>query len=268
LETYHGPGSEDTHGYDGPLNVSRGTYGCTRAENAFLKAAEKLGWSEIPDLMNLDNNNGIMRQMRFISPSGKRQDVAHGYLHPRLQDGKHPNLHVVVDSKVIRVLFENKKAVGVEYRPNHEVHSDSNVRTVKARKLVILSSGALGNPQILERSGVGDPEVLKKAGVQLVAEVPGVGQDYQDHHCMVYPYKTCLDPEDTIDSILHGKLDPTELIKTNHKMLGWNAMDITAKLRPSDAEAAALGPHFEEVWNREFKSNPNKPLMIISPANW
>lgn len=62
----------------------------------------------VEDLSDLESNNGVQRAKRYISPAGKRQDTGHCYLHPRLQDGKHPNLHVVVDSQVIRVLFDDR----------------------------------------------------------------------------------------------------------------------------------------------------------------
>ena len=59
LETYHGKGDKDRHGYDGPINVSKGTYTCSRTEDAFVEAARKLGYPEAQDLQNLDANNAI-----------------------------------------------------------------------------------------------------------------------------------------------------------------------------------------------------------------
>lgn len=91
--------------------------------------------------------------MRFISPEGKRQDTAHVYLHPRLSDGKHPNLHVLVETQVVRVIFEGKRAVSVEIQANPKFQNDGQRREIKASKMVILSAGALGTPLILERSG-------------------------------------------------------------------------------------------------------------------
>lgn len=122
-----------------------------------------------------------MRAQRYVGPDGKRQDTAHAYIHPKLESGEYPNLHVLVETDVERVIFDdNKKAVGVAFRTSAEFQPDSNqeIRIVKARKQVVLSAGALGTPQILERSGVGKPEVLSRAGVPLVASVPGVGENY------------------------------------------------------------------------------------------
>jgi alcohol oxidase len=209
--------------------------------------------------------------MRYISPDGKRQDAASRYLHPRLQDGKHPNLHVLVETRVVRILFDDKRAVGVEYRPNPDsqpsVPSPHPVRSVKARKAVVVSCGACGTPPVLERSGIGNPEILERARVPLVADVPGVGHEYEDHHLLVYPYKSSLAPEETIDAVVSGRRDPEDLIKNNDKILGWNFMDITCKLRPTDADVAALGPEFQEVWNHDFKDNPNRPMALMSLVN-
>lgn len=166
-----------------------------------------------------------------------------------------------------RVLFENKKASGVEYRPNPKVHPDAAFCTIQARKMVIVSCGALGTPSVLERSGVGNPEILQKAGVDVVAEVPGVGENYQDHHLLVYPYLSSLNENETIDALVSGRMDPVELIKQNAPILGWNAMDIACKLRPTDSEVAALGPKFQEAWDEEFKNDLNKPLALGSLIN-
>jgi alcohol oxidase len=218
-------------------------------------------------LAALDYNNGVQRALRYIAPVGKRQDTAYRYLHPRLQSGEYPNLHVVVDTQVKRVIFDHKKASGVEFRPNPKVRPDAAFRTVHARKMVIVSCGALGTPSVLERSGVGNPDILAKAGVEVVADVSSVGANYQDHHLLLYPYLSSLQQNETIDALVAGRVDPVELIKQNAPILGWNAMDITCKLRPTDTEVAALGPNFQKAWDEEFKDEPNKPLALGSLIN-
>ena len=142
------------------------------------------------DLCDFDSNNAVAPFLRYASPDGRRQDAAHCYLHPLLEDGKHPNLHVLVETQVVRVLFDDKKrATGVEFIPNPSFHptvvplkDPTPPQTVKARKLVIVSTGAIATPGVLERSGVGDKDILAKAGIPLVADVPGVGANYEDHH--------------------------------------------------------------------------------------
>jgi alcohol oxidase len=201
--------------------------------------------------------------MRYISPEGIRQDVSHCYIHPRLQDGKHPNLHILVESQVIRVVFEQQKAVGVEFRPNPRFHDSTLTQRVRARKMVIISCGALATPSVLERSGIGSAEVLSSAGVDLVSEIPGVGDGYQDHHLLCYPYRTSLEEHETLDSILNGRVSPSDLLANNDPRLGWNTQDVTAKLRPTDADVVALGPEFQAAWDKDFKNKPDKPLAMI-----
>lgn len=88
------------------------------------------------------------------------------------------NLYLRTNARVSRVLFDaNNKAVGVAYVPSrNRAHGGKVVETiVKARKMVVLSSGTLGTPQILERSGVGNGEMLNQLGIKVVSDLPGVG---------------------------------------------------------------------------------------------
>ncbi|KAI1802886.1 putative alcohol oxidase [Daldinia bambusicola] len=265
LETYYGPGSKDTHGDNGPVQISKGTYRSLTSANSFIEAAKKLGWPEIEDLQSLDSNNGTQRALRFISPDGKRQDAAHAYLHPRLRDSQHPNLHVLVESQVIRVIIDDKNnAVGVEYRSNPKFQDDATTRSIRARKTVILSSGTLGTPSVLERSGIGSPEILKRAGIPVISSLPGVGTNYQDHHLLVYSYRTNLAPGETADAIMRGEISVDELVKTRDPRAGWNAQEVTCKIRPTDAEAAELGPEFQAAWERDFRDKPDKPIALMS----
>jgi alcohol oxidase len=172
-----------------------------------------------------------------------------------------------VNSHVKRVLFVNKRASGVEYIPNGNTDPSASPRTIQARKLVVVSSGALGTPSILERSGVGRAEVLKKVGIPVVADVPGVGENYQDHHLMIYPYLSNLTQRETIDAIVNGQFDVGQLIQTNDPILGWNSMDIQAKVRPTDPEVDELGPEFHNMWNKEYKNAANRPLAMFSLVN-
>lgn len=234
LETFHQDEPEidkSKHGYDGPIHVSDGGFR-GKSEKQFMDTVKKLGYKEIVDLQDLDSVGGFSRWQRYVSKDGKRQDTAHCYVHPLLQDGQHPNLHILCQSKVIRVVFDEStppRAVGVEYKPNAEHQPALELskpvhHIVKANKLVVVTAGALGTPQILERSGVGNPEILKKVNVPVVADVPGVGENYQDHHLLLYPYKSSLEPEETIDCILSGRKDFAKAAEAKDPMLGWNAI--------------------------------------------
>jgi choline dehydrogenase-like flavoprotein len=72
----------------------------------------------------------------------------------------------------------------------------------------------------LERSGVGNPVVLKKAQVEVVANMPGVGENYQDHHLLTNPYHSNLKEDETLNALITDCLDPVELIKRNASSLG------------------------------------------------
>ncbi|KAM0327527.1 hypothetical protein ACHAQA_005817 [Verticillium albo-atrum] len=269
LETYHGPGDKSLHGDSGPVHVSNGTFRSEFSESEFIKATSKVGWPEIKDLQTLDANNGVERWLRYVSPEGKRQDTARVYLHEKMENEKYPNLHVLVQSKVVRVLLDDdKRAVGVEYTPNPDFQAALETtqhpkKQVKARKLVVVSCGACGTPPVLERSGLGDPEILKKAGVPVQVELPGVGRDYQDHQLILYPYMSSLQSHETIDQILRNPTGRQELIEKKDPRLGWNSIDISSKLRPSDEDVAALGPEFQAAWDKDFKNIPDRPLMLM-----
>jgi len=272
FENYHGLGDRDAHGDSGPVNISKGTHCCKQAEQSFIDSANEMGYSELKDLQNLDANNATERWLKYIGPNGRRQDAAHRYVHNKLQSGDYPNLHVVCEKQVIRVLFDdNRKAVGVEYQsnpkflPNPEfMTAKQTPRTVKARKMVVLSAGANGTPLILERSGVGQKEILEKAGVPLVEELDGVGHDYQDHHLTLYAYRTNLNKRDTINAFSDGRIDVAQAIKDTDELLGTNAMDASGKFRPTEEDVDALGPEFRAAWDRDFKNATDRPLMIIA----
>ncbi|RDW83061.1 hypothetical protein BP5796_04552 [Coleophoma crateriformis] len=277
LETFHPQGPEidqSMHGHDGPIHISDGGFR-GKSESQFMDTVKKLGHKEIVDLQDFDQCGGFSRWQRYVSPDGKRQDAAHRYIHPLLEDGQHPNLHLLLESKVIRVVFDESsppRAIGVEYKPNSNAQPSISLSKpvhsiVKAKKLVVVTAGALGTPQILERSGVGNPELLKKLDIPVVSDLPGVGENYQDHHLVLYPYKSSLEPEETIDGILSGRKDFVKALGDKDPMLGWNAIDVCAKLRPTDFEVASLGSDFQKDWEKDFAPYPSKPLLLCGVVN-
>lgn len=273
LETYHGPGNADSHGYEGPIQVSDGDYSVRSAEDDYIRVLESYGIPESKDMQSLDANHCCERSLRYISKDGKRQDAAHTFLHPKLQDGNHPNLHVLVESKVIRVLFdEDKRACGVEVTPNPNFQMTIGLtkhpkQVIKAKKLVIVSCGANGTPSVLERSGIGGSQVLERAGVPVVVDLPGVGSNWQDHNVVFLPFKTALDPRETNDGIVSGRVHQDTMIAQMDKMLGWNAVEVGVKLRPSEADLATFDENLLAAWHKDFKDQPNRPLMLMGMIN-
>ena len=257
--------------------MSKGTHVCSRAEDAFVEAAAAVGYPEAKDLQNLDANNAIERYYRYVGTNGRRQDAAHRYLHPKLQSGDYPNLHVLVEKQVVKILFDdNKKANGVEYQTNPKYMANPEFlatdytarRSVKAKKMVVVSAGANATPGILERSGIGDKKILDAAKIPVLEDLPGVGNDYQDHHLSLWAYRTNLTPKETINSYQDGRVNVADAIRDNEELLGTNGMDAQGKFRPTEKEVEALGPEFKKAWDRDFKNTPDKPLMILALYTW
>ncbi|KAH8896286.1 alcohol oxidase-like protein [Thozetella sp. PMI_491] len=264
VETYHETSKGDSHGDNGPIHVSRGNYSSTESKADFINAMKELGYPEVEDLQDLESL-GVEAIRKYVSPDGKRSDTAHAYLHPLLQDDKHPSLHVLVETEVVRVLFDDdRRASGIEFRPNpifQPDHTKEAPRAIKARRLVVLTCGTLGTPPLLERSGVGNATVLEKAGVPLVANVPGVGHDYQDHNVSIYVYKADLAQGTTTDDIHGGFSDIPGLLSSKDPILGWNGIDAASKIRPTPMEVERLGDEFRESWNKDFEALTTKPLV-------
>ncbi|KUL85769.1 hypothetical protein ZTR_08489 [Talaromyces verruculosus] len=251
------------HGYDGEFSVSAGTNAQPAFQKDFFEACSNVGINTTADVQSFRSANAVGKFNMWIDrETGLRQDVAHCLLFPLL-DQDSTKLQVATDVSVNRVLFDdNKKATGVEYTIR-----GSKPEVVKACRLVVLASGALGSPQVLERSGVGDKNLLSKLGIPLISDLPGVGSNYQDHNVVFYPYKSSAGVEETIDGVVSGRLTLEEALKQkqanpSRNVIGWNGLDCVGKLRP--AEVASLHPTLQKAWEEDFKSQPEKPLMLIA----
>ena len=177
------------HGQSGPLKVSQ-----LRTDNPFqqhwLSAARERGLP-ITDDFNGESQEGV-GLYQVTQHQGERWSAARGYLRPHM--GQHPNarpnLKVITNTQVQRILFEGKRAVGIELRQGGQI------KRLQARREVILSAGALQSPQVLMLSGVGDAAALQALGVPLVHHLPGVGANLQDHPDFTFGYIT-----DSLDAV-------------------------------------------------------------------
>ncbi len=165
------------HGKDGPLPVNK-----IRSDNpvqeTFLQAAREAQF-RIRDDFNGEEQEGL-GIYQVTQRNGERWSAARAYIHPYLK--RRANLRVETKANATRILFEGKRAVGVEYRQGKEL------RQLRARREVILSSGAFHTPQLLMLSGVGDGEALSKQGIALTHHLPGVGKNLQDHPDFIFAY--------------------------------------------------------------------------------
>ena len=173
-------GDDAWRGREGPLVLERGPARGPLFE-AFFAAAAQAGYAATDDV-NGATQEGFGRFDRNVH-RGKRWSAAQAYLHPV---ARRPNLEVVCHAFATRLLFEGKRAVGVEYRRGRRLHR------VFAEE-VICSGGAINTPQLLQLSGVGPAPLLEGVGVPVVHDLPGVGAGLQDH-LEVYVQHACAKP--------------------------------------------------------------------------
>jgi choline dehydrogenase-like flavoprotein len=165
------------HGKGGPLSVNKSRSG-NPVQQIFLQAAQEAQFRLREDF-NADEHEGL-GIYQLTQKNGERCSAARAYLHPHM--GKRANLRVETHAHATRILFEGKRAVGVEYRQGKEL------KQIRARREVILSSGAFQTPHLLMLSGVGDSAVLGRHGIATVHHLPGVGANLQDHPDFVFGY--------------------------------------------------------------------------------
>ncbi len=167
-------------GHQGPLVLERGPATNPLFE-AFLKATEQAGHPRTADV-NGYRQEGFAAFDRNVH-RGRRLSASRAYLHPVLN---RPNLHLLTRAFTTRILFEGNRATGVEYTRG------GRTRTVRAGE-VICCGGAINSPQLLQLSGVGPAGLLRRYGIDVVADVPAVGANMQDH-LEVYIQYACKQP--------------------------------------------------------------------------
>ncbi len=165
----HFQGASAAHGAGGEWRVDAGRMRWELLDR-FADAAEQCGIPKVADFNGGSNEGSSYFQVN--QKNGRRWSAARGFLKPARE---RPNLTVITGALADRILFDGTRAVGVAYR------RDGREETVKARGEVILAAGAVASPAILERSGIGAGGRLAALGVNLVADVPGVGENLQDH---------------------------------------------------------------------------------------
>ncbi len=157
----------------------RGTSGPMRPKNSadpnplsevFLNAAKELGYPITEDFNGAEQEGAGWHELSIAD--GKRQSTALAYLHPAMD---RPNLTVHTGAHARRLLFDGKHCTGVEYERS------GNIEAATANAEVIVSAGAVASPQLLLLSGVGSAGHLREVGVDLVHELPGVGENLHDH---------------------------------------------------------------------------------------
>ena len=169
-------GACDDHAVGGPLHVSdvRDKH---EISEAAIAACEALGLPR-RDLNGPDQEGASWFQVTI--KDGKRHSAAVAYLHGAM---RRANLRVVTGALASRVAFDGTRATGVDYMQGGEV------RTVTARREVILAGGTINSPQLLELSGIGQGARLRQMGIEVIADLPGVGENLQDHYVVGERYR-------------------------------------------------------------------------------
>ena len=162
-------GADAWHGQGGPLNVAD-LRSPNRFSQFFTEAGVQAGHPHNSDFNGATQEGVGMYQVTHRN--GERHSAAKGYLTPHLSRS---NLQVITGAHATRILFEGKRAVGVQYRQGGALHE------VRASREVLLSAGALLSPQLLMLSGVGPGEHLQRHGIAVLHDLPGVGQHLHDH---------------------------------------------------------------------------------------
>ena len=169
-------GASQWHGADGPLTVARhepDDYVYPR----LIAAAEKLGFRHLDDFYGADFEG--FSAPDFNVHRGERASTVTRFLRPAM---RRANLQVVTDALARRVLFEARRASGVEYEVG------GTTRTARAARAVVLCGGAFNNPQLLMLSGVGAAAELQRHGIAVLQDLPGVGRNLQEHQSISMIY--------------------------------------------------------------------------------
>ncbi|WP_414473417.1 GMC family oxidoreductase [Microvirga sp. M2] len=138
--------------------------------DAFIEAAVEAGIPRTSDF-NTGSNEGIS-YFHVNQRNGRRWSAARGFLKPALS---RPNLKLEINAHATRILFDGRRAVGVE------ILQQGQLRRIHASKEVVLSAGAVASPQVLQLSGIGDGALLRQHGIEVLKHLPGVGENLQDH---------------------------------------------------------------------------------------
>ena len=189
-------GASEHHATGGPLNVAD-ERSPRQLTGRFIAAAERSGIPRIPDY-NGPEQDGVS-PVQVTQRNGRRFSAADAYLRPNM---KRENLTVVTGAQVLRVELDNERATGVRYRDRR-----GREQVASADREVLVAAGSIGSPQLLMLSGVGPADHLREVGVEAKHDLPGVGQNLQDH-----PYVVCI-WESTLGGSLYGADKPKPLLE-------------------------------------------------------
>lgn len=174
-------GADQWRGAGGPVRVSKIDKEIHPLTHNYIEAVQQAGLPSNPDF-NGKNQEGV-GLYQITTKNGMRMSAARAFLRPAM---KRKNVTVITKAQATRILFEGKRAVGVEY------FKGGVTKSVRATREVVLSGGAVNSPQLLQLSGIGAPALLAKFDIPLVQENKNVGQHLTDHQGINYTFKSKL----------------------------------------------------------------------------
>ena len=228
-------GGDAVHGEGGPLNVAD-LRDPNPLSKAMVAAAIEAGYPAQDDFNAGEDQEGF-GLYQVTQKGGFRNSTAVAFLHPALE---RDNLAIQGDAGVQKLIIENGRCTGVSFK------SADQTFQVKARAEVILSAGAIGSPQILMLSGIGPKADLEALGIEVVNDLPGVGQNLQDHFMAPVAFE-CTQPV----TLAHAtNPEQEEMLKTEGKgLLTSNIGEAGGYLKiMEDAEVPDLQFHFVPTW--------------------
>lgn len=200
-------GEDDYRSDKGPLSVNKGNEMQNPLYRAFVEAGIEAGYCGTEDY------NGRLQEgfgpMQMTVEKGERCSSSFAYLK---EAKKRKNLVIKTHVLVEKILLENKRAIGVQFQEKGKrekagkSEKAGNSQQVFVDREVLLSAGPIGSPHLLQMSGIGPAQVLKEAGIELNHNLPGVGENLQDHLEFYFQYK-CKQA-----ITLNGKLDPLSML--------------------------------------------------------
>ncbi len=172
-------GADEWRGGDGPLYVSDVSDRYHPVNQHFLDAAVECGINRNRDFNGADQEG--VGEYQITAKDGFRMSAAKAYLHPAVKRG---NVNTETNAHVTRILFEQSRAVGVEFVKG------GSIRHIHANREVIVCGGAINSPQLLMLSGIGDADKLRSMGIEVVKNAPAVGKNLQDHLAISHYYRS------------------------------------------------------------------------------
>jgi len=255
----HFLGDTEHHRADGELSVEQPRVRW-QVLDSIIDAAEEIGIPRIDDPNTGDNEGSYYFHVN--QKRGRRWSAARGFLKPVLH---RPNLRLVTDVQAERVLFDGKRAVGVRYRQGNQLFE------ARCRGEVLLSSGAIGSIQILQRSGVGPGAWLTQAGISVLHPLEGVGRNLQDHLQLRAMYR--VSGVQTLNEVYYSLLGRPmmglqyALFRRGPMTMAASQLCIVTRSDPSQ-ERANVQFHIQPLSLDRFGTPLHRfPAITVSPCN-